>query len=696
MVAKPKVLRGVQGLWKRRGLGAGGRVPSHRVQQLFNDMDLFPSKSQVYEMLQCAKECAHRSSAAYLTFGEFCLFASELKRCSDGGIPRPLQLSRGSLEKKGDWMEVKGGNSGCNRKWRKRGGGGTLPSSSSSSSSSSSPSQHKTKDGSLGLSSHGRDSTFNPGSGESNIGNDVAGSRKGGQGFTPNNIRPKCEVFLGGSCNPTTWRRDIAIPALNALGISYYNPQVSQWGPELIEQEFLAKQTASLLFFVIDSQTRSVASMLEVAHISGRQRKLVLVVLPYHGPGQLVCGEPITQREFEDLSSGQAVMQDLVERQGIPVFDNIPVALDCAAKVLRENIGVQDLGLKDNAQPVKMGHVQLADKLLKLRETFDGLDSGKTGKLSLTEVCLAFQTLSGRTLHPDELWIVATGVLGREGEMVDGQTENNHRYGDGEPKQQKRRQLPVPRQLCGNITNENGVRVDFEQFCAIVAEFKARGHLDSKSKTMESKGEAVPSGTEEVESQFRESEVTSSDGEYSIEQHHLLGIGGNGQLSAPSGLLMREDDMSSSSHIDVYLGGSCGGSMWREEIAIPILKNRGLAWFNPLSITWGGQRLSPLEACAMDKSRCLLFVITSNTRAVAAMTMAAHYVGLGCDVVLCVQRLPEDCMIGDERLSAQAIKDYNRARMYLLDLASREGISVFAEISEAVECAASRCKNLQR
>lgn len=35
---------------------------------------------------------------------------------------------------------------------------------------------------------------------------------------------PKHEVFLGGSCNPTTWRQDIAIPLLKSLGITYYNP----------------------------------------------------------------------------------------------------------------------------------------------------------------------------------------------------------------------------------------------------------------------------------------------------------------------------------------------------------------------------------------------------------------------------------------------------------------------------------------
>lgn len=32
------------------------------------------------------------------------------------------------------------------------------------------------------------------------------------------------EVFLGGSCNPTTWRADVAIPTLMRLGISFYNP----------------------------------------------------------------------------------------------------------------------------------------------------------------------------------------------------------------------------------------------------------------------------------------------------------------------------------------------------------------------------------------------------------------------------------------------------------------------------------------
>jgi hypothetical protein len=34
------------------------------------------------------------------------------------------------------------------------------------------------------------------------------------------------EVFLGGACNPTTWRATAAIPFLEAAGVTYYNPQV--------------------------------------------------------------------------------------------------------------------------------------------------------------------------------------------------------------------------------------------------------------------------------------------------------------------------------------------------------------------------------------------------------------------------------------------------------------------------------------
>ena len=50
--------------------------------------------------------------------------------------------------------------------------------------------------------------------------------------------------------------------------------QVCDWRPELMELEDRAKQTAHLLFFVIDNQTRSTASMVEAAHLAGNVHTL--------------------------------------------------------------------------------------------------------------------------------------------------------------------------------------------------------------------------------------------------------------------------------------------------------------------------------------------------------------------------------------------------------------------------------------
>ncbi len=51
-------------------------------------------------------------------------------------------------------------------------------------------------------------------------------------------------VFLGGSCDPTTWRRDIAVPKLEKYKIPYYNPQVDNWNPTYIALEAQAKEVS--------------------------------------------------------------------------------------------------------------------------------------------------------------------------------------------------------------------------------------------------------------------------------------------------------------------------------------------------------------------------------------------------------------------------------------------------------------------
>ena len=54
-----------------------------------------------------------------------------------------------------------------------------------------------------------------------------------------------CDVYLGGSCGATSWRRDDIIPILNQHGVTFFDPQVSEWDPSLISVEQAAKNQVS-------------------------------------------------------------------------------------------------------------------------------------------------------------------------------------------------------------------------------------------------------------------------------------------------------------------------------------------------------------------------------------------------------------------------------------------------------------------
>lgn len=141
---------------------------------------------------------------------------------------------------------------------------------------------------------------------------------------------------------------------------------------------------------------------------------------------------------------------------------------------------------------------------------------------------------------------------------------------------------------------------------------------------------------------------------------------------------------------DIYLGGSTEtASTWREDIAIPLVKKHGLTYYNPtlreenvteeqnclfnnlandsICVSNGDTELNPdhhrkLEKFVlrwkrtMDNSKVLLFVITNDTRSLTTMVLAAHYVGLSKNIVLCIQQLPvEDSEICNEKVNLSYI-----------------------------------------
>ncbi|XP_054271463.1 uncharacterized protein LOC128992082 isoform X2 [Macrosteles quadrilineatus] len=526
------IAREVYRVWNARVGSVSRHLPADQVLPLLQDMQLYPTQAQVSEMLQCAQDCSDGSTPSYLTFGEFCLFATELKRCCHRGVPKSSHLTQ-KLERDGKDKK---------RRSRKM--------------SKSSVTKH--------------------------------------------------EVFLGGSCNPTTWRHDVAIPLLNSMGITYYNPQVEEWSVELVELEHTAKQNASVLFYVIEPQTRNVSSMIEAAAFAGARRRLMLVIKPYQ-PGQTIAGEVITHQEWKVLSGSLLMLRSLVERQHIPVLDNIPLAVKCTAKILRDNINMQEL-VAELQRPLTNGHVHMAEKLLKLKEAFNNRDTAGRGYISLADVCMAYKLMTNRKLSVSEL----KGLVSRPSDCKD-----------------------------------QPIQVNFEDFCAIIAELKAG---DSHNNNNNNNGSA--------------------------EKWSLC--------SRP----LRSLSVDNTSLRDVLLAGDLTDYSWAQHTAVSALVRHNLTYQLMEDSAEGPHNLSVVDNCFV-----LLFVITCQSRSLHIMTMAGYYIGLGCNVVLCIQQLEDETVILGEQLSKQAVNDYNRGRIYLKDLARRDNIPIFQTVEEAVSCAIEKCES---
>merc|ERR1712176_1342798 len=534
--------------WHAR-VGSTNTIPQTTIQPLFNDMGLYPCTSQVYEMLHCARECSVRpESDNHITFGEFCVFATELRRYYNNHDKDPATVL-------------------------------SLPVQVSK----------------------------------------VPEKRKKGELRTQRSTTSAYDVFLGGSCNPTTWRMDVAIPHFKGQGITFYNPQQANWVPEMIELEHQAKVTSQILFYVINDQTQNVASMIEVSQYAGNNRRLIVVLNPYPGPDHLINGEKLTKAEYEDLQNAMETVQDLIERQSIPVFNNIKVALDCTTKVLKENLSIEELGLKDQAQPVRLAHIQIGDKLIRLREAFDTLDSAKTGKLSLSEIRMAFRIHSHRDLSSHDLQAICSS------------------HGVNAPLSD----LPLDQ-----------IFISFDEFCSLVSEYKNKQNDSSKGWD-----NAVAKTVHFISSILV------------VPWNKATTWLGNTLFPARNRTFSNSNIGRRGSCIrDVYLGGSLGTN-WRDQIAIPMLKKSGLTFYNPAVCS--SSRLIPIEASAMDNSRIL--VLYPGRRSVSCRHVPG---GLphrpGCNVLLCVQHIQPGSLIAGEELTKLAIKDFNRGRVYLSDYANRE------------------------
>jgi hypothetical protein len=118
------------------------------------------------------------------------------------------------------------------------------------------------------------------------------------------------KVFLGGTCNGSSWRETL-IPMLL---VDYFNPVVENWTPECQEEERRQRKECDVCLYVITPRMTGVFSIAEVVEDSNkRPEKTVLCILEEDGFAEW------TDHQFNSMSQ----VARLVSTNGAAVFNTL-------------------------------------------------------------------------------------------------------------------------------------------------------------------------------------------------------------------------------------------------------------------------------------------------------------------------------------------------------------------------------------
>ncbi len=111
------------------------------------------------------------------------------------------------------------------------------------------------------------------------------------------------KVFLGGTCNESTWRDDL----ISMLKIDYFNPVVEDWTPECMEEERRQREECDYCVYVITPKMTGTYAIAEVVDDSNkRPEKTIFSILLQDGLSSFT--------EAQSKSLGQ--VGAMIERNG--------------------------------------------------------------------------------------------------------------------------------------------------------------------------------------------------------------------------------------------------------------------------------------------------------------------------------------------------------------------------------------------
>lgn len=120
-------------------------------------------------------------------------------------------------------------------------------------------------------------------------------------------------VFLGGTCNESTWRSEMET-LLKEAGMDYFNPVVDDWTPAHLDNELRERKECDICLYTITPKMTGVYSIAEAIDDSNkRPDKTVLVLLRNDERESFTCGQWTSLRATAKMAkeNGASVYFDL-------------------------------------------------------------------------------------------------------------------------------------------------------------------------------------------------------------------------------------------------------------------------------------------------------------------------------------------------------------------------------------------------
>ncbi len=122
----------------------------------------------------------------------------------------------------------------------------------------------------------------------------------------------KMKVFLGGTCNESTWRQRL----IERLKIDYFNPVVDDWTEECMAEELRQRKSCDLVLYVITPFMTGTYAIAEVVDDSNKRPASTLFLFLDTDVNESGEGKEFTEGQIKSLKS----VRRMVAENGAIVF----------------------------------------------------------------------------------------------------------------------------------------------------------------------------------------------------------------------------------------------------------------------------------------------------------------------------------------------------------------------------------------